>query len=85
VQYLVTTASTATFGVDYIGGNGLLNWAHGEMGPKSVELTLIEDEETESLETVNFMLFNPTGQAMLGALTQATLRFGRICDLFSQR
>jgi hypothetical protein len=73
VQYLVTTASTASFGVDYTGGNGMLSWADGETGPKAVNLLLIEDDETEPLETVNLILSNPLGQATLGPQAQTTL------------
>ncbi|MDM8557527.1 Calx-beta domain-containing protein [Candidatus Parabeggiatoa sp. HSG14] len=73
VQYLTTVASTATFGLDFMGGNGMLTWADGDTEAKSVSLNLIKDNETESLETVNFMLSNPTGQASLGTQTQTTL------------
>jgi hypothetical protein len=43
------------------------------MQPKVLPLTILADDETESLETVNLTLFNPTGHATLGPLVQTTL------------
>ncbi|MDM8557321.1 Calx-beta domain-containing protein [Candidatus Parabeggiatoa sp. HSG14] len=73
VQYLVTGASIATPSKDYIIGNGMLTWAEGETQSKALPITLVEDGESEALETVNFMLLNATGQAVLGRLSQSTL------------
>jgi len=73
VQYLTTVASTATYAIDFTGGNGMLTWASGDMKAKSVTLTLLKDNKSESLETVNIILSNPSGQAILGRQTQTTL------------
>jgi hypothetical protein len=73
IQYSATANGTGLSGVDYTGGFGTLTWADGEMQPKVLPLTILADAETESLETINFMLFNPTGPARLGSLTQTTL------------
>ena len=73
IQYFASANGTAISGVDYTGGFGTLTWADGEMQPKVLPLTILADDESESLETVNFMLFNPTGQPSLGAQTQTTL------------
>jgi len=73
VQYSATANGTAELGVDYIGGFGALTWADGDMQPKILPLTILADEEAESLESVNLMLFEPTGQATLGSLAQTTL------------
>jgi len=73
IQYSATANSTAFFGVDYTGGFGTLTWADGDMQTQVLPLIILADDETESLETVNFVLFNPTGQASLGSQTQTTL------------
>jgi len=74
IQYSATVnGTTANSGVDYTGGFGTLSWANGEMQPKILPLTILADEEAENLETVNLILFNPTGQATLGSLAQTTL------------
>ncbi|MDM8567850.1 Calx-beta domain-containing protein, partial [Candidatus Halobeggiatoa sp. HSG11] len=73
VQYFATANSSATSEVDYIGGFGTLYWADGDMQPKVLPVDILDDAETESLETVNLMLSNPTGQATLSSLAQTTL------------
>jgi hypothetical protein len=73
VQTIVTGASTAMFGDDYTGGNGKLTWTKGDMQPKTFTVTLVEDEEVESSETVGLMLVNTAGPATLGPLSQATV------------
>ncbi|MDM8564706.1 Calx-beta domain-containing protein [Candidatus Halobeggiatoa sp. HSG11] len=73
VQYFATANSSATSEIDYIGGFGTLYWADGDMQPKVLPIVILDDVETESLETVNLMLSNPTGQATLGSLAQTTL------------
>jgi YVTN family beta-propeller protein len=73
VQTIVTGASTATFGDDYTGGNGSLSWPDGDTQPKTFTITLVDDEEPESSETVGLMLVNPTGPVELGPLSQATV------------
>jgi len=73
VQYLTTGESTATSNSDYTGTNGTLAWANGDTEPKSLTVTLIDDEQVEESETVKFTLSNPIGGAALGNQTAATL------------
>ena len=73
IQYFASANGTAISEVDYIGGIGTLTWANGDIQPKVLPLTILVDDETESLETVNLTLFNPTGHATLGSLAQTTL------------
>jgi hypothetical protein len=73
VQTIVTGASTAMFGDDYTGGNDTLTWLEGDKQPKTFTVTLVDDEQVESSETVGLMLINPTGPATLGPLSQATV------------
>jgi YVTN family beta-propeller protein len=72
VQYLVTGGSTATADNDYTGGTGTLTWSAGDSNPKPLAITVIDDTESESTETIQFTLSNPTG-ASLGSPAQATL------------
>ncbi|MDM8559435.1 Calx-beta domain-containing protein [Candidatus Parabeggiatoa sp. HSG14] len=73
VQYLTTIASTATFGLDFMGGSGMLVWANGDTQPKVLPITLLNDGEKEALETINLMLYNPSNQAVLGPHALTTL------------
>jgi WD40 repeat protein len=73
IQYFASANGTAISEVDYISGIGTLTWADGDIQPKVLPLTILADDETEGLETVNLMLFNPTGHATLGSLAQTTL------------
>jgi 6-phosphogluconolactonase (cycloisomerase 2 family) len=66
VQYLVTNESTAQLNTDYTGGTGTLTWDDGDDEPKRLQLTLVDDTDTENLETLNFTLVNPTKGATLG-------------------
>jgi hypothetical protein len=47
VQYAPTLKSTATADTDYTDGTGTLIWADGDMQPKPIALTLVDDEEIE--------------------------------------
>jgi len=73
VQYLATVKSTATADSDYAGTDGTLTWANGDTKPKSLTVTLIDDEQVEETETVKFTLSNSTGGATLGNQTTTTL------------
>ncbi|MCL6644456.1 MAG: IPT/TIG domain-containing protein [Dehalococcoidia bacterium] len=63
----------ATAGTDYVATSGTLTWANGEGGTKSFTVTPIPDTLTEGTETVILTLSNPTGGAVLGSQSTATL------------
>jgi 6-phosphogluconolactonase (cycloisomerase 2 family) len=73
IQYLVTNESTARFNADYTGGTGTLTWDSGDDEPKRLQLTLIDDETVEDLETLHFTLLSPTKGASLGEHQSAIL------------
>jgi hypothetical protein len=68
-----TADGTATDGLDYSAASGTLNWADGEGGIKTFNVTLLDDALDEANETVKLSLSNAVG-ATLGAQDQATLR-----------
>ena len=57
---------SATAGLDYTATSGTLSFAEGETS-KTFSLMVINDNEIEPNETVNFALSNPTGGATLAA------------------
>ncbi|MDY6991175.1 MAG: cohesin domain-containing protein [Pseudomonadota bacterium] len=74
VDYQIT-GGTAANGVDYTANsNGTLTWNAGDSNPKTIAITLIDDErfEDEQLKTIEFTLSNFTG-AGGGALNKTTL------------
>lgn len=75
VDYATSTGGSnpATAGVDYVATSGTLSWANGEGGTKSFTVTPIPDTLTEGTETVILTLSNPTGGAVLGSQSTATL------------
>jgi Calx-beta domain/Bacterial Ig-like domain len=56
---------------DYTPTNGTLSWADGEAGPKTFDITILQDALNEGRETINLALTNPTGSARLGLQTTA--------------
>jgi VCBS repeat-containing protein len=73
LQFVAMPDSTAFATHDYMGdGFGTLIWVDGEKGPKSITLTLLDDDESEGSETVHFRLFKVTGNVELG-LAEANL------------
>ncbi|HUP92189.1 MAG TPA: PQQ-dependent sugar dehydrogenase [Solimonas sp.] len=64
---------SARAGSDYRAGSGTLNWASGDSGPQSFNLELLDDAVRESAETVILTLTAPTGGAVLGPASSATL------------
>ncbi len=73
IEYLTTEGSTAQRDQDYTGGQGLLKWATGDSEGKSLDISIIDDDEVEAAEVVQLQLMNPTGGVQLGSLSQATL------------
>ena len=78
VDYATVAGGTATGGascggaVDYVNASGTLNFASGETS-KTFDVTLCNDTDDESDETVNLALTNPTGGATLGTPNTAVL------------
>jgi hypothetical protein len=73
VDYATSPGGTAIAGMDYVATSGTLSWANGEGGTKSFTVTPIPDTLTEGIETVILTLSNPTGGAVLGSPSTATL------------
>lgn len=75
VDYATSTGGSnpATAGTDYVATSGTLTWANDEGGTKSFTVTPIPDTLTEGTETVILTLSNPTGGAVLGSQSTATL------------
>jgi len=73
VQYLTTGKSTATEGLDYLGGFGSITWLNGDNQPKTLNITLQDDHEREGPETIHFLLFNSHGNVGPQAETVLTI------------
>lgn len=67
-----TSDGTATAGVDYTATSGTLNWASGEAGAKSFNVTILDDGAYEGNETFNVTLSSPSG-VTLGSLSTAVV------------
>lgn len=69
----VTVAGTATADADYGTRSGTLNWASGDLVPKSVTVPIIDDVIDEPHETFALNLSNPGGGATLGTASAPML------------
>jgi hypothetical protein len=69
----MTIDGSAAAGEDYLETAGTLEWADGESGEKPVTVTLIDDMESEGLETITVVLTNVTGGAHLGGRDNASI------------
>jgi uncharacterized delta-60 repeat protein len=54
-------------------GTVVLSWAEGEIGQKSFNVELARDTVDEATETIEFELASPTGGALLGDPSQASM------------
>lgn len=63
-----TTDGTATGGADYTAANGILSWADGETGAKTITVGILQDTQVEGRETFSVMLSNATGGASIGSV-----------------
>lgn len=61
-----TSDGTATSGEDYVATQGTFSWADGDMIPKSFTIQILDDSLKEYDETINLVLSNPTGEAVVG-------------------
>ena len=62
-----TSDGTANAGDDYLATNGTLSWANGDTAEKTFEIQVIDDGETETMETFQVVLETPVGDATLGS------------------
>lgn len=60
-------------GVDFFTNNGTLTWADGDTSPKTFVVTIVNDLTPEPDETLQAVLSNPLGAAVLGTPSVATL------------
>jgi choice-of-anchor B domain-containing protein len=68
IQY-ATSDGTATAGSDYTATSGILNWPADDMTERSFTVTLSNDAQSESDETLRVTLSNPTGSATIDGST----------------
>lgn len=66
------TGGTATSGADYQFAPATLSWGDGESGPRTLNLTVMNDAIVEGDETIALTLSNPNG-ASLGTPVSATV------------
>lgn len=62
-----TRNGTAQAGSDYLATSGTVTFANGESGSRTIEIPLLDDGNSESLEEFTVALSNPGGGANLGA------------------
>jgi len=67
-----TTPGTATAASDYTTTNGTLNWANGDVAPKTITVPILDDAVPEATESFTVTLSNASG-ATLGATTVSTV------------
>ncbi len=60
-----TSDGSATAGSDYQAVSGTLSWGPGDGSTKTFQIPIFDDGVAESNETVNLVLSNPTGGAIL--------------------
>jgi len=61
-----TSNGTAESGTDYTATNDTLSWTSGQSSPKSFNVSITEDGQQESDETVNLTLSNPSNCTITG-------------------
>jgi len=80
VTVRVMANGSATPGQDFsnLGGKDwqdiVLTWADGETGPKYLPVLIASDGTAEQAESFTLELLSPTGGALLGSATQATVQ-----------
>ena len=71
VQY-ATVGGTATPGADFVPAFGTLTWGSGDFAPKTIAISLLQDDIVEPSESFSVVLSNPVG-VTLGASVVATV------------
>ncbi len=62
----ITSAGSATAGLDYVDVSGFLVWEDGDRGDKTFTVPILDDDENEGLETFGLLLSNPIGGVEIG-------------------
>jgi uncharacterized delta-60 repeat protein len=70
---LTPIGDTATAGDDFVADSVTVSWAHDDSDSKLVELTIVDDTAAEPVESFTVELSNPTGGAVIGAQSSATV------------
>jgi hypothetical protein len=73
VQCNTVAGGTATASIDYLTTMQVLSWDPGDSNNKNCSVPILDDAIADVGETVQLMLANPTGGAVLGAQSTATL------------
>ncbi|MFM1768765.1 MAG: hypothetical protein RJA22_1294 [Verrucomicrobiota bacterium] len=68
-----TAQGSASNLFDYIDGSGTLLWPAGDRSPRTFDVTLLNDSLVEAEEQFSVEILNPTGGAILGRPTSATV------------
>ncbi|MEW8158965.1 MAG: Calx-beta domain-containing protein [Candidatus Thiodiazotropha endolucinida] len=66
-----TLDDSATASSDYVFATGTVNFANGESGSKTFEVTIVDDSLLEQDERIRLVLANVQGGAVLGALSES--------------
>ncbi|MFH1493683.1 MAG: Calx-beta domain-containing protein [Pseudomonadota bacterium] len=72
VQY-ATLNGSATAGSDYTLKTGTLTWANNDAATKTIVVPILNDSLTEGTETFTVTLASPTGGAVIGAISPASV------------
>jgi hypothetical protein len=67
-----TVGGSASSGGDFTAASGVLTWANGVTGSRTIAVPVVNDSDVEGNETFTLTLSNPTG-AVLGGNTVATV------------
>jgi len=70
---LTPYSGSATAGSDFNANPVTLTWDDGELGWKSATFTTIDDDEAEAAEVFTVRLSDPTGGALIGQLSTASV------------
>ncbi len=73
VSYSTPAGGTASAGSDYTSVVGTLAWLDGDSASKTFSVPIINDSLIEANETISLALFAPSGGAVLGTQSTATL------------
>jgi len=68
VAYRSTAGGTATAGADYQSVSGLLEWANGDGSNRTFTIPIIDDADEENLESIELVLEDATGGAVIDPL-----------------
>jgi hypothetical protein len=75
-----TAPGTAGSGEDFTPTSGTLTWADGDASEKAIQVPLAADQTNEGNETFTVALSAPTGGAVIGAPTAATVTIVDVPD-----